>query len=378
MGTNTVIRETRGGVAEALPVEIDEHKSLQHFDLVVIGGGSGGIACAREASKLGARVAMLDFVKPSPQGSSWGLGGTCVNVGCIPKKLMHEAGSIGSTLMERAPAFGWQPALDSTGGKDSAQARYIHNWQTLVSAVQNHIKSLNFKYRVDMRAAGVTYINDLGRFVSPDTLELVHTGQKIIADKFVIAVGGRPKILDIPGGDLAITSDDLFSLRKLSKDELQGQHANGSGRILIVGGSYVALECAGFLTEIGVEVDVMYRSLLLRGFDRDMASRIESSMILRGTRFLAAVPTSIKRTDDGCFEVTSRESTNDRVDKPAEKKGKYDLVLSAVGRYADTSSMGLTSAGVETEPSTGKILCDRYEKTSAENMYVRMLCIQHL
>ena len=134
MGTNTVIRETGGGVAEAIPVKIDEHKSLQHFDLVVIGGGSGGIACAREASKLGARVAMLDFVKPSPQGSSWGLGGTCVNVGCIPKKLMHEAGSIGSTLMERAPAFGWQPALDSTGGKDSAQARYIHNWQTLVSA----------------------------------------------------------------------------------------------------------------------------------------------------------------------------------------------------------------------------------------------------
>ena len=83
------------------------------YDLVVIGGGSGGIACAREASKLGAHVALLDYVKPSPHGSTWGLGGTCVNVGCIPKKLMHEAATLGHAMAVRAPAFGWDIAGDA-------------------------------------------------------------------------------------------------------------------------------------------------------------------------------------------------------------------------------------------------------------------------
>lgn len=118
------------------------------YDLVVIGGGSGGIACAREAAKLGAKVALLDFVKPSPQGSTWGLGGTCVNVGCIPKKLMHEAASVGDAIRERASSFGWSlngGAADGGGGSTTEADTLRHRWSVLVEAVQNYIKSLNFR-----------------------------------------------------------------------------------------------------------------------------------------------------------------------------------------------------------------------------------------
>lgn len=130
------------------------------YDLVVIGGGSGGLSCSQEAKKLGAKVAVLDFVKPSPQGSTWGLGGTCVNVGCIPKKLMHTAALLGESADE-AVEYGW--AKNPAGGS--------HSWETLREKVQDHIKSLNFGYRVKLREVGVTYLKKLGRFIDNHTLE---------------------------------------------------------------------------------------------------------------------------------------------------------------------------------------------------------------
>lgn len=110
------------------------------YDLVVIGGGSGGLACAKEAVANGAKVAVLDYVTPSPQGTKWGLGGTCVNVGCIPKKLMHQAALLGESIHEAA-AYGWQ--------LDPNQIKI--NWLSLKEVVQNHIKSVNWVTRVDLR-----------------------------------------------------------------------------------------------------------------------------------------------------------------------------------------------------------------------------------
>jgi thioredoxin reductase (NADPH) len=217
--------------------------------LIVIGGGSGGLACAKEAQKLGARVAVLDFVKPSPHGTTWGLGGTCVNVGCIPKKLMHTAALMGESAME-AENYGWK--------RSGSQAP--HSWNTLRDNVQDHIKSLNFGYRVQLREQGVTYLNKLGKFVGPNTLEVVDKkGKKetITGARFVVAVGGRPTPLACPGGELAISSDDLFSLE------------NPPGKTCVVGASYVALECAGFIHGLKQgEVSVLIRSIPLRGFDR--------------------------------------------------------------------------------------------------------------
>uniref|UniRef100_A0A8C3W4Z3 Thioredoxin reductase 3 n=1 Tax=Catagonus wagneri TaxID=51154 RepID=A0A8C3W4Z3_9CETA len=123
------------------------------YDLIVIGGGSGGLSCAQEAAVLGRKVLVLDFVVPSPQGTSWGLGGTCVNVGCIPKKLMHQAALLGQALTD-SRKFGWEY---------SQQVK--HNWGTMTEAIQNHIGSLNWGYRLSLREKTVAYINSYGEFV---------------------------------------------------------------------------------------------------------------------------------------------------------------------------------------------------------------------
>merc|ERR1719494_1520176 len=174
------------------------------YDIVVIGGGSGGLSASKEAARLGKKVAVLDFVKPSPAGTTWGLGGTCVNVGCIPKKLMHQAALLGEANKD-AKSFGWEVA--------PAQ----HNWQNMVQEVQNHIGALNWGYRVALREKNVT------------------------ASKFILATGGRPKYPNIPGAEFGISSDDLFSL------------PHSPGKVLLVGASYIALECAGFCAALGCD-----------------------------------------------------------------------------------------------------------------------------
>eukprot|EP00966_Prymnesium_polylepis_P116303 2688429-Prymnesium_polylepis.1 len=120
--------------------------SKAHYDLLVIGGGSGGLAASKAAAQLGKKVAVCDFVKPSPAGSSWGLGGTCVNVGCIPKKLMHQAALHGASRRDSA-WYGWEMAEDE------------HEWETLVTHVQNYVKSTSFAYRAQCVSNEVDYIN---------------------------------------------------------------------------------------------------------------------------------------------------------------------------------------------------------------------------
>lgn len=302
------------------------------YDLVVIGGGSGGLACSKEAAELGAKVAVLDFVKPSWQGTTWGLGGTCVNVGCIPKKLMHTASILGENL-EDAKAYGWQVL----SRKDGA----THDWSKMVSAVQDHISSLNFGYRVALREKNVEYKNALGSFAGPN--ELVLTDKKgkttnVKARRIVIAVGGRPKGLDIPGGELAISSDDIFSLSK------------APGKTLVIGASYVALECAGFLAGLGYDTTVMVRSILLRGFDEQIAEMIGKHMEEHGVKFVRpATPSKIEKTEDGRLKVTYLNA-----ETGAEGSEVYDTVFTATGRVADTAKLNLAAAGVQTDKE-GKI-----------------------
>lgn len=150
----------------------------------------------------------------------------------------------------------------------------------MVTGIQDHIRSLNFGYRVQLRQKGVTYKNALAKFVDPHTLELTDKKGKtstLTARRVVIAVGGRPRELDIPGGELAINSDDIFSL------------STAPGKTLVIGASYVALECAGFLTALGYDTTVMVRSILLRGFDREIADMIGEAMKHHGTKFAMQV-----------------------------------------------------------------------------------------
>jgi pyruvate/2-oxoglutarate dehydrogenase complex dihydrolipoamide dehydrogenase (E3) component len=237
--------------------KINELANKSHpyeYDLFVIGGGSGGISAARHASELGKKVGLADFVVPTPSGSKWGLGGTCVNVGCIPKKLMHYAGILAESQKD-------QEMAGIPVNKEGS-----HDWVKMVTNVQKHIKSLNWGYKSDLIKLKVKYFNAYATFIDAHTIQ-VDDGKKppetITADKIVIAVGGRPSYAGIPGDkEFGMTSDDIFMAKK------------APGKTLVVGASYVALECAGFLTALGYNTTVMVRSILLRGFDQDMANRI--------------------------------------------------------------------------------------------------------
>ena len=324
------------------------------YDLVVIGGGSGGLAASKEASRLGARVAVLDYVRPSPAGSRWGLGGTCVNVGCIPKKLMHNAALLAEAHARDAPHYGVGVTRDMEdgwgGGASVDNDAPPHGWETLRSNVQNHIRGLNFKYRVELREKDVTYINALGSFVDGHTLETVNSKgvrSTLTFSRCVVAVGGRPTPLACPGGDLAISSDDVFSLE------------DDPGKVLCVGASYISLECAGFLRGIGRDVTVAVRSVLLRGFDRECADMIGTHMRDMGVKFVeGAVPQRLERAGSGRIRATLSDGHSD----------EYDTVLGAIGRTGDTSGLGLQNAGIRSNPSNGKIHAI-HEQTSAPNVY---------
>ncbi|KAM3661303.1 thioredoxin reductase 2, mitochondrial isoform 2-T2 [Ammospiza maritima maritima] len=316
------------------------------YDLLVIGGGSGGLACAKEAAQFGKKVAVLDYVEPSPRGTSWGLGGTCVNVGCIPKKLMHQAALLGSALKD-AQHYGWnipQPVH--------------HTWSVMAQGVQNYVKSLNWGHRVQLQEKKVKYFNIKGSFSDPHTVRgVTKAGKEVVvtADNIVIATGGRPKYPTHVAGALeyGITSDDLFWLEK------------SPGKTLVVGASYVSLECAGFLTGIGLDTTVMMRSVPLRGFDQQMASLVTEHMESYGTKFLKrCFPTKVEKLESDRLQVTWKNA-----DLDTEETDSFDTVMWAVGRAPDTKTLNLEAVGVKTNSETGKIIVDASEATSVPHIY---------
>lgn len=316
------------------------------YDLVVIGGGSGGLACAKEAAQFGAKVAVLDFVKPSPLGTKWGLGGTCVNVGCIPKKLMHQASLLGEAIHD-SQAYGWEIEKP-----DSIKM----NWAKLTEAVQNHIKSVNWVTRVDLRDKKVEYINGLGYFKDAHNVVAVlkNKTERVLNAKYVvIACGGRPRYPNIPGAmEHGITSDDIFSLDR------------APGKTLIVGAGYIGLECAGFLKGFGYDATVLVRSILLRGFDQQIAEMVKLSMIEKGIDFkIGAQPVSVDKQANGKLLVkwTFNDKPNDIISE------EYDTILFAVGRNALVDDMKLSNAGVNIVD--GKIDVDSSSCTNVENIF---------
>ncbi|KAK0418009.1 hypothetical protein QR680_013323 [Steinernema hermaphroditum] len=327
---------------------LESHK----YDLIVIGGGSGGLAAAKEAARLGKKVACLDYVKPSPQGSTWGLGGTCVNVGCIPKKLMHQAALLGESIKD-AKRFGW----------DIPEGQVTHNWNRMRDGIQDYIASLNWGYRVQLREKTVTYLNSYGTFTGPHEISAKNKRgkiEKITADRFLVATGLRPRYPPAEGAkEYCITSDDLFSL------------PYNPGKTLCIGASYVSLECAGFLHGIGLDVTVMVRSILLRGFDQDIAGRIHKHMIAKGIKFESGVPIKFEQLEvptnskPGRVKVTS-VNVLENGDKE-EFVEEYNTVLIAVGRDAATDDCGFDVADVKTSKS-GKVI-GRHEQ-SETNPYV--------
>ncbi|XP_078410609.1 thioredoxin reductase 2, tandem duplicate 2 isoform X1 [Cetorhinus maximus] len=315
------------------------------YDLLVIGGGSGGLACSKEAAQYDRKVVVLDYVEPSPKGTRWGLGGTCVNVGCIPKKLMHHAALLGGAIKD-AKNYGWDIPLPVQ-----------HDWGTMANAVQSHVKSLNWGHLVQLQDRKVKYKNLKGVFLDKHTVQgESKQGEKTIltAENIVISTGGRPKYpLDVPGAELGISSDDIFWLQ------------DSPGKTLIIGASYVALECAGFLTGVGLDTSVMVRSIPLRGFDQQMAHLVTDYLASYGTRiFWKCTPIKIEKLDNGKLQVIWKNLESD-----VEERESFDTVMWAVGRAPETGGLCLDKAGVQINPETGKIIVGANEETSASHIY---------
>ncbi|XP_067855450.1 thioredoxin reductase 1, cytoplasmic-like [Heptranchias perlo] len=328
--------------------EVNETEGPYDYDLIVIGGGSGGLAASKEAAKYGKKVLVLDYVTPTPLGTTWGLGGTCVNVGCIPKKLMHQAALLHQSLQD-ARQFGW-----------TFEEQVHHDWAKMKEAIHNYIGSLNWGYRVALRDNDVTYVNAYGEFVGPHKIKATNKKGKetfYTAKTFIVATGERPRYLGVPGDkEHCITSDDLFSLPYCP------------GKTLVVGASYVALECAGFLAGLGLDVTVMVRSILLRGFDQQMANQIGDHMESHGVKLIRQfVPSKIEQIEPGApgkLKVTAQSASSSETIEE-----EYNTVLLAVGRDACTKNIGLEKLGVKVNEKSGKIPVNEVEQTNVPYIY---------
>ena len=207
------------------------------FDLFVIGGGSGGVRCARIAAGHGAKVAVAEE-------RFW--GGTCVNIGCVPKKLLVMAAEYAGAVQE-SRGFGWDTQLGR------------HDWPALIAAKDKEINRLNSAYRRMMDGAGCTMFDARAVLIDAHTLDV--GGKRVTADRIVIATGGRPTRPDFPGADLCIVSDDAFYLPELPK------------RITILGGGYIAVEFAGIFAGLGAQVDLVFRGYPRRARRRAAGAR---------------------------------------------------------------------------------------------------------
>ena len=293
------------------------------FDLFVIGAGSGGVRAARMSATMGARVGIAE---------DWNLGGTCVNVGCVPKKLFVYASHFGEEFHEAA-GFGW-----SVGDSQ-------FDWKTLIANKNAEIGRLNGVYERLLDNAGVELFRARAKVVDPHTVDV--GGKQVTAERILIATGGWPNTDDIPGKEYITTSNEVFFLDELPK------------RAIVAGGGYIAVEFAGILNGLGVETVQLYRGpLFLRGFDDDVRPFLRDEMIKKGVdlRFNTTIA-SIEKTDGG-LNVTLKDGS----------EIETDLVLFAIGRSPNTANLGLEEVGVELSKK-GAIKVNEDFQTSVPSIY---------
>jgi len=293
-------------------------------DLIVLGAGSGGLATAFRAAEHGARVALLD---------PGALGGTCVHRGCVPKKALWLAAQ-----WAQAQRFAVDVGFASQPGP--------LDWERFRQVRARYIDAIDQRYAQRLHGEGVELIRQAGRFVTADTIELTDGGQ-LRAARVVIATGGRPRRLPLPGFRLGMVSDDVFALRVLPR------------RMAIVGGSYVAVEFAGLLRALGSEVEVLAHDRLLESFDPEMVGALQELMEAQGIRIdMQSAVQTVHRGDGGIL-------IDDAV---AGSRGPYDALLWAVGRVPNTEALGLGSIGVETD-ERGHVLTDAQQDTNVEGVH---------
>ncbi|WP_342630495.1 glutathione-disulfide reductase [Marinobacter alkaliphilus] len=294
------------------------------FDLIVIGAGSGGVRLARMSAQRGAKVAVVE---------SRYLGGTCVNVGCVPKKLFVYGAHVHDEL-EDAAGYGWRVPLD--------QASF--DWPTLVANKNAEIERLNGIYGRLLENAGVEIINGTATISDANT---VTVGERSYSAKHItVATGSWPVVPDVPGKDCILTSNEMFYLPQLPR------HA------VVWGGGYIAVEFAGILAGLGVETTLLYRGdLFLRGFDNDVRRFTEQEMRKKGVdlRFNATIE-SIE-TQGAHYQVMLSDG----------ERLETGLVMAATGRRALVDGLGLTELGIELNAS-GHIVVDDHFQTSVPSI----------
>jgi glutathione reductase (NADPH) len=288
----------------------------------VIGAGSGGVRAARTAAGLGVRVAIAEARH---------VGGTCVNVGCVPKKLLVYASEFAATF-EDAVGFGWEfgsPTFD---------------WAQLIAAKNREIDRLNTVYRKLLADSGVELFESRARLRDRHTLEV--GGTTVTSERILIASGGTPFVPDLPGAELAITSDDAFFLDQMPKT------------VVIVGGGYIAVEFASILNGLGSDVTLLYRGpLFLRGFDVDIRTTLAREMAARGVELRFDSPVErIQPTATGRAVSTGTATI------------EAELAFCAIGRVPNTADLGLEAVGVDLTPR-GAVVVDRYSESSVPGIY---------
>ncbi len=293
------------------------------FDLFVIGGGSGGVRCARIAATLGAKVGVAEE-------RFW--GGTCVNVGCVPKKLMVMAAEYGNAAAD-ARGFGWS-ATDAQ-----------HDWSALIEAKDREIGRLNGIYVKLLEGVGVKVFEARATFVDDHTLMV--GGRRVTAERIVIAAGGRPSAPEFAGAEHCIISDDAFFLPERPN------------RVALLGGGYIAVEFAGIFAGLGCEVHlIMRQDLPLRGFDEDLREALAQALSQNGVHLHVGSAASSVTEENGVKTVhlASGESI------------QADLVFAALGRSAHTKGLGLEHAGVLTD-IRGAIVVDETSATNVPHIF---------
>ncbi len=302
------------------------------FDLFVIGGGSGGVRAARMAAQRGARVALAEMLGTD------GLGGTCVNVGCIPKKLYSYAAHYGEAF-EESHGFGWE--LEE-------QPRF--NWATLKARRAREISRLNGIYGNLLTGSGVTVFDAFARIDGPQAVALKPNGEagekRFTAKHILIATGGRPSVPEIEGREHVIDSNAIFDLEPFPQ------------RLLIVGGGYIASEFASIFNGLGSKVTQLYRGeQILRGFDDEIRHFVANEMTKAGVDLrLGADVATIAKTDDGL-----------RVALKGGGEVMADAVLYATGRVPTVGGLGLEAVGVA-QGKNGEVIVDEHYRTSVPSI----------
>ncbi|MEM6638608.1 MAG: glutathione-disulfide reductase [Pseudomonadota bacterium] len=296
----------------------------EQFDLIALGGGSGGLACAQRAAQYGAKAAVIE---------AGALGGTCVNVGCVPKKVMWYAADLAHAVHD-APGYGFQASLDG------------FDWSALKRDRDAYVSRLNDIYDRNLDRRGVAVFRGHGRFVDTHTLEV--DGRTLTAPHIVVATGGRPRIPQLDGAALGIDSDGFFALEQQPD------------RVAVVGGGYIGVELAGVFASLGSKTDLVLRyDHALRGFDPMLRDGVMEALETTGVGLKRKFLIGSVRGQPGDLTLKSLDG---------ELAGPYDQVVWAIGRDPATDGLGLDDIGVHMTPD-GFIQTDRFQCTNLNGVY---------